>query len=259
MPHEISFTAVEGLPEIEPGADLASLIAAALQARELVPRVRDVLVVAQKIVSKAEGRLVELDSVVPSEEARRLSRLTGKDPRMVELILGETDEVMRAVPNVLIVRHRLGFVMANAGIDRSNVPASHAGEARRERALLLPRDPDRSAAELRRQLAERFGVPVGVIISDSFGRAWRRGVVNVALGSAGLPSLIDRRGERDRDGRVLEMTEVGFADAIAAAAAIVMGEAAEGTPLVLARGLEWQAPDCKAGELLRPRSEDLFR
>ncbi len=263
MPNEISFTAVEGLPEIESGADLASLIAAALRARELVLRVRDVLIVAQKIVSKAEGRLVELDSVVPSEEARRLSRLTGKDPRMVELILGETDEVVRAVPNVLIVRHRLGFVMANAGIDRSNVPASHAGshagEAQRERALLLPRDPDRSAAELRRRLAERFGVPVGVIISDSFGRAWRRGVVNVALGSAGLPALIDRRGERDRNDRVLEMTEVGFADAIAAAAAIVMGEAAEGTPVVLARGLEWHAPDRNASELLRPKSEDLFR
>ncbi len=264
MPNEISFTAVSGLPEIEPGADLASLVAAALRARALEPREHDVLVIAQKIVSKAEGRLVELDSVVPSEEARRLSRITGKDPRMVELILGETDEVVRAVPNVLIVRHRLGFVMANAGIDRSNVPPSCAGEvssrgAPRERALLLPRDPDRSAAELRRRLTERLGVSIGVIISDSFGRAWRRGVVNVALGSAGLPSLIDRRGERDRNGRVLEMTEVGFADAVAAAAALVMGEAAEGIPLVLARGLEWDAPERNASELLRPKSEDLFR
>ncbi len=253
MTQEVRFIAVPGLPEIEPGADLASLIAAALDAAGLALRARDVLVVAQKIVSKAEGRLVELDSVAPSDEARRLARLTGKDPRMVELILGETDEVVRAVPNVLIVRHRLGFVMANAGVDRSNVPAS------RETALLLPLDPDGSAATLRRRLAERFGAPVGVIVSDSFGRPWRRGVVNVALGSAGLPSLIDRRGERDRNGRALEMTEVAFADAIAAGAALAMGEAAEGTPVVLARGLEWSAPERAASALLRPTPEDLFR
>lgn len=280
-----------GLPEIEPGADLASLIATALDAGGLTPHPRDVLVVAQKIVSKAEGRLVELDSVVPSDEARRLARLTGKDPRLVELILGEAEEVVRAVPNVLIVRHRLGFVMANAGVDRSNVPAFAAGDrsgagdppragdrsqagdrsnaedpsradaapAARERALLLPLDPDRSAAELRRRLSERFGAPLGVIVSDSFGRPWRRGVVNVALGSAGLPSLVDRRGERDRNGRVLEMTEVAFADAIAAGAALVMGEAGEGTPVVLARGLAWSAPERDASALLRPKAEDLFR
>ncbi len=265
MPHEIRFIAVTGLPEIEPGADLASMIAAALEAREFALRPRDVLIVAQKIVSKAEGRLVELDSVVPSDEARRLARVTGKDPRLIEVILGETEEVVRAAPNVLIVRHRLGFVMANAGVDRSNVPASRAATgpreaaAPRERALLLPHDPDRSAARLRERLTERFGTPLAVIVSDSFGRPWRRGVVNVALGSAGLPSLVDRRGERDRNGRALEMTEVAFADAIAAGAALVMGEAAEGTPLVLARGLEWNAPERDASELLRPKSEDLFR
>ncbi|MGB6450088.1 MAG: coenzyme F420-0:L-glutamate ligase [Steroidobacteraceae bacterium] len=255
----VSFTAVTGLPEIEPGADLASLIGAALDASRLAPRACDALIVAQKIVSKAEGRLVELDSVVPSDEARRLARLTGKDPRLVELILGETEEIIRAVPNVLIVRHRLGFVMANAGVDRSNVPAARAEDRSRERALLLPRDPDGSAAELRRRLMERFGTPIGVIVSDSFGRPWRRGVVNVALGSAGLPSLIDRRGERDRNGRALEVTEVAFADAVAAAAALVMGEGAESTPLVLARGLEWDAPELNASALLRPKSEDLFR
>jgi coenzyme F420-0:L-glutamate ligase/coenzyme F420-1:gamma-L-glutamate ligase len=263
MPQEVHITAVTGLPEIEPGADLAGLIAALLQARRLVPAARDVIIVAQKIVSKAEGRLVDLDSVIPSAEARRLAEVTCKDPRIVEIILGETDEIVRAVPNVLIVRHRLGFVMANAGIDRSNVPAARLGERLRERALLLPRDPDASAAELRRRLIERLelpcDIPLGVIVSDSFGRPWRRGVVNVALGSAGLPSLVDRRGEHDRNGRPLEMTEIAFADAIAAAAALVMGEAAESTPLVLARGLEWSAPERDASALLRPKPEDLFR
>ncbi len=265
MPHDISLIAVSGLPEIEPGADLAALIAAALARSGLLPGARDVLIVAQKIVSKAEGRLVELASVVPSQEARRLAALTGKDPRVVELILGESEEVVRAVPNVLIVRHRLGFVMANGGVDRSNVPAARTAAARggagaeRERALLLPLDPDRSAEDLRRRLAERFGEPPGVIVSDSFGRPWRRGVVNVALGSAGVPSLVDRRGERDRNGRVLEMTEVALADALAAAGGLLMGEAAEGTPLVLARGLKWQAPERNASALLRPKSEDLFR
>jgi coenzyme F420-0:L-glutamate ligase / coenzyme F420-1:gamma-L-glutamate ligase len=157
------------------------------------------------------------------------------------------------------VRHRLGFVMANAGVDRSNVPAARAGQRPRASALLLPRDPDASAAQLRRRLMERYGAPIGVIVSDSFGRPWRRGVQNVALGSAGLPSLIDRRGERDRGGRVLEVTEVAFADAIAAAAGLVMGEASESTPVVLARGLDWNAPECPGSALLRPKAEDLFR
>ena len=259
MPEAAQFTAIAGLPEIEVGDDLASLIAAALEARRITLQPYDVIVVAQKIVSKAEGRCIELDSISPSPRAQRLAELTRKDPRLVELILGEAEEIVRAVPGVLIVRHRLGFVMANAGIDRSNVPPSPGAGAPRERALLLPRDPDASAAELRRRWLERFGARIGVIVSDSFGRAWRRGVHNVALGSAGLPALIDRRGERDRAGRVLEGTEVAFADAIASAAALVMGEAAEGTPVVLVRGLEWSAPECPASALLRPKSEDLFR
>ena len=259
MGQPVEFLAIEGLPEIEPGADLAGLLIEALETRELVPRARDVLIVAQKIVSKAEGRYVELDVVEPSEEARRLARVTGKDPRIVEVILRETDEVVRAAPNVLIVRHRLGFVMANAGVDRSNVPVAASGAACRERALLLPRDPAASAAELRRRLIEQFAVPLGVIVSDSFGRPWRRGVLNVALGSAGVPALIDRRGERDRNGRVLEVTEVAFADAVAAAAALVMGEASESTPVALARGLLWSAPEREARVLLRPKEEDLFR
>ncbi|HTX25221.1 MAG TPA: coenzyme F420-0:L-glutamate ligase [Steroidobacteraceae bacterium] len=262
MPGAVELMVVDGLPEIEPGADLAALIAARLAARGLEPRERDVLVVAQKIVSKAEGRFVELASVVPSEEAERLARITRKDPRIVEIILRETQEIVRAAPNVLIVRHRLGFVTANAGVDRSNVPRARAPDAparHAEQALLLPSDPNASAARLRGSLLERFGVPLAVIISDSFGRPWRRGVVNVALGSAGLPALIDRRGERDRSGRALEVTEVAFADAIAAAAGLLIGEAAESTPAVLARGLTWSAPERDARALLRPKEEDLFR
>lgn len=259
MAMESTLTALAGLPEIEAGADLAACIVRALRAQELALRERDVLVVAQKVVSKAEGRTVDLDGVVPSGEAVRLATLTGKDARLIEVILGETDEVVRAAPNVLIVRHRLGFVMANAGVDRSNVPQASPGGKSRERVLLLPRDPDGSAAALRDRLRQELGVAVGVVVSDSFGRPWRRGVVNVALGSAGLPALLDRRGERDREDRRLEMTEVAFADAIAAAAALVMGEAAEGTPVVLVRGLEWHAAERSARALLRPKSEDLFR
>ncbi len=259
MAEAVQFLAIEGLPEVEPGADLAALVIEGLEAGECVPRAHDVLIVAQKIVSKAEGRFVELDSVVPSEQALRLAEVTGKDARLVEIILQETDEVVRAAPNVLIVRHRLGFVMANAGVDRSNVPAAGADRVSRERALLLPKDPEASAAQLRGRLVARFAVPVAVIVSDSFGRPWRRGVLNVALGSAGLPALIDRRGERDRNGRALEVTEVAVADAIAAAAGLLMGEGAESTPVVLARGLSFNAPVRDARALLRPKQEDLFR
>ena len=251
----ISFTAVPGIPEVLDGADIAATIAKALLAADLLPRARDVVVVAQKIVSKAEGRTVDLAQVKPSPEAQRLSQLTGKDARLVEVILAESEEVVRAAPNVLIVRHRLGFVMANAGIDRSNVRQS----TEQDIVLLLPRDPDASAAQLRHQLMQRFDVSLSVIISDSFGRPWRNGVLNVALGAAGLPALIDRRGETDRNGRPLEMTEVAFADAIAAGAALVMGEAAEGTPVVLARGLDWSAADSTGAALLRPKRQDLFR
>ena len=250
----IGFTALSGLGEIEPGADLAHLIVRALEQQSLALAADDVLVVAQKIVSKAEGRFVELARVVPSEQARQLAQLTGKDPRLVEVILAESEEVVRATRNVLIVRHRLGFVMANAGVDRSNIPRA-AGE----RVLLLPRDPEASAQALRARLLELRHERVGIIISDSFGRPWRRGVVNVALGSAGIPALIDRRGELDRDSRKLEVTEVAFADAVAGGAGLAMGEGAEGTPVVHVRGLAPRAPERSAAALLRTRAEDLFR
>jgi coenzyme F420-0:L-glutamate ligase/coenzyme F420-1:gamma-L-glutamate ligase len=178
--------------------------------------------------------------------------MTRKDPRLVELILRESTEVLRARPDVLIVRHRLGFVMANAGIDRSNVGGA-------DRVLLLPSDPDGSADALRAKLAAHFGLEMGLVISDSFGRPWRKGVTNVALGAAGVPSLLDRRGELDRNGRRLEITEVALADLLASAAGLVMGEGAESRPAALLRGLSWNAAPRPASALIRPLQEDLFR
>lgn len=250
----VSFTALPGFPEVRPGDDIGALIIAALDANatELTPG--DIVVVAQKIVSKAEERFVDLATVQPSSRARELAAATDKDPRLVELIVSESEEVVRVKPGVIVVAHRLGFVMANAGIDRSNLgPAGH------ERVLLLPRDPDAAADTLRCALEARFGVSLGVIVSDSFGRAWRNGVVNVALGAAGVPALLDARGRRDRDGRRLEVTQIAFADAVAAGAALVMGEGNEGTPVVVARGAFADAPLTNAASLLRPKAEDMFR
>jgi coenzyme F420-0:L-glutamate ligase/coenzyme F420-1:gamma-L-glutamate ligase len=252
---QLSFTAVPGIGDIGPKDDLPRVLGDALLAADLVPRGGDVLVVAQKIVSKAENRCVDLAAVVPSEQALALAIKTAKDPRLVELVLRESDEVVKFKPGVIVVAHRRGYVMAQAGIDRSNIGPDTGGDY----ALLLPEDCDSSAAALREGLCARFGVAFGVIVSDSFGRAWRKGTVNVALGVAGLPALIDRRGEPDRYGRVLEHTETGFADAIAAGAGLVMGEAGEGTPVVLARGLAWTAPDSTGQALVRPKTEDLFR
>jgi coenzyme F420-0:L-glutamate ligase / coenzyme F420-1:gamma-L-glutamate ligase len=216
----------------------------------------DILVVAQKIVSKAEGRHVDLATVAPSARALELATATRKDPRLVQLVLDESGEVLRAVPNVLIVRHRCGYIMANAGIDRSNSGPRGAGQ---EIVVLLPVDPDASASRLRQALGARLGIEPGVIVSDSFGRPWRNGSVNVALGAAGLASLVDRRGEKDRDGRVLEATEVACADALAAGAGLAMGEGAEGTPMVLVRGWSAAAGERNGGALIRPPAEDLFQ
>lgn len=251
----LSLVAVPGIGEVQRGDDLAALLAAALDAAGIRPEARDLLVVAQKIVSKAEGRQADLRAVTPSPRALELATITGKDARLVELILSESTEVVRAAPRVLIVRHRCGWVMANAGIDRSNVPTVPGDE----RVLLLPLAPDASAAALRQALTMRYGVELAIVISDSFGRPWRYGVTNVALGCAGLPALIDRRGEVDRGGRILEVTEVAYADAVAGAAGLLMGEGAEGLPAVLVRGLRWAAPARAASALVRPREEDLFR
>ncbi len=249
----VELLALPGIPMVREGDDLAALIVTALGNREL--RDRDVVVVAQKIVSKAEGRTVDLAMVTPSPEAKKLGAETGKDPRIVEVILRESICVVRSRPNLIIVQHRLGFVMANAGVDQSNVaPADGV-----HRVLLLPRDPDASAEALRAKLQQRYGVAVGVVISDSFGRAWRRGTCGIAIGAAGLPSLIDLRGQSDLFGRTLEVSIIGFADELAAAASLLQGQAAEAQPVVLVRGLDWTAPIAPAKDLVRPLEEDLFR
>ena len=248
----LTLTALPGIGEIEPGDDLAGILGAALAGLDVPPPPHAVLVVAQKVVSKAEGRYVTLDSVKVTPRATELAALTRKDARIVELVLGESVEVLRAKPDVLIVRHRLGYVMANAGIDRSNVGG-------KDRVLLLPADPDGSAQALRSSILQRYGHELGVIVCDSFGRPWRKGVTNVALGAAGVPALIDRRGEADRHGRRLEVTEVALADQLASAAGLLMGEGAESRPAVLISGLTLTAPAVPALRLIRPLHEDLFR
>ena len=251
----VELLAVPGLPMIKPGDDLAAIICDGLVRGGLQPRANDVMVIAQKIVSKAEGRSVELATVKPSARAIALAKEIQKDPRLVELILSESVRVVRSRPNVLIVEHRLGFVMANAGIDQSNVGPTDGVE----RALLLPVNPDASAEALRARLSAQHGVALAVIITDSFGRAWRRGTAGVAIGAAGLPALLDLRGNPDLFGRTLQVSISGFADEIAAAASLVMGQGDEAQPVVLARGLAWTAPANPAAELVRPASEDMFR
>jgi coenzyme F420-0:L-glutamate ligase/coenzyme F420-1:gamma-L-glutamate ligase len=251
----VEILAVPGIPLVQKDDDLVALISEGMVRGGIVPRDGDVFVLAQKIVSKAEGRLVDLASVQPSAEAIELGGKVQKDPRLVELILSESVRVVRARPGLLIVEHRLGFVMANAGVDQSNV-ASPDGP---QQALLLPVDPDGSAATLRKRLSQKFGVSVAVIINDSFGRAWRRGTCGIAIGAAGLPSLMDLRGSPDLFGRTLQVSITGHADEIAAAASLVMGQGAEGQPVVLVRGLTWQGPDNAASELVRPAAEDMFR
>ena len=247
--------ALEGLPLVGPGDDLVELIASALARNDVTPRAGDVLVVAQKIVSKAEGRTIDLAIIEPSAKARTLAAEVDKDPRLVEIILSESVRVVRARRNVLIVEHRLGFIMANAGVDQSNVGPSDGSSI----ALLLPENPDGSAETLRNGLAAATGIDLAVVINDSFGRPWRQGTAGVAIGVAGLPALIDLRGRPDLFGRKLEVSVVGFADEIAAAASLVMGQADEASPVVLIRGLRWCAPESPAASILRSPNEDLFR
>jgi coenzyme F420-0:L-glutamate ligase/coenzyme F420-1:gamma-L-glutamate ligase len=255
MVSEVTIKALAGIKLVEPGDDLGAVTVAAFCANGLTPQEGDVLVVAQKVVSKAEGRYVDVASVEPSAQAVALAAEVDKDPRFVEVVLSESKRVVRYRPGLLIVEHRLGFVMANAGIDHSNVAADDGVE----RVLLLPVDPDGSAARLQKQITDAFGVRIGVIISDSFGRPWRKGTVGIAIGAAGLPSMVDLRGQPDLFGRELLVTETGFADEIAAAAGLLMGQAAEALPMVLVRGLAWSAPEAPAAALVRPAEHDLFR
>jgi coenzyme F420-0:L-glutamate ligase/coenzyme F420-1:gamma-L-glutamate ligase len=251
----VTLAPFRGIKLVEPGDDLGGITVDAFAANGIAPEDGDVLVVAQKIVSKAQGRYVDVTTVSPSERAIELARGLDKDPRFVEVVLSESKRVVRHRPGLLIVEHRLGFVMANAGIDHSNLPTEDGVE----RVLLLPEDPDGSAGALQEHLVGVFGRRIAVIISDSFGRAWRKGTVGVALGAAGLPALIDLRGHPDLFGRELMVTETGFADEIAAAAGLLMGQADEAVPMVLVRGLSWSAPEVPAAALIRPAEHDLFR
>ena len=255
-PNRITATAISGIPLVQEGDDLAHLIFDALA--RLGERIleHDVLVVTQKIVSKAEGRTIELAQVKPSQAARAIATQTKKDPRLVEVILREANEVVRVGPSVVITEHRLGLVMANSGVDVSNI--EHTG-TKDERVLCLPLDPDASARLIREKLRAMTNVDVGVIISDSAGRAWRMGVTGVAIGVSGVPALVDLRGQSDLFARKLRITEVALADLIASAANLVMGEAAEGTPVALVRGITYVPTESSAKDLLRPRQEDLFR
>ena len=253
MPQQLVISPLKGIPLVRAGDDLAALLEGALARSDLSLQAGDVLVVAQKIVSKSEGRVVRLRDVQPTARAVELAERTDKDPRMVQLILDESIEVVRAVPGVLIVRHRLGIIGANAGIDQSNI--DHQGG---ECALLLPVDPDCSAARLRDTLQEHTGKKLGIIISDSMNRPWRLGTMGQAIGSAGILVLDDRRGQQDLFGRELQVTMTNRADSIAAAALLVMGETTECVPAALVRGFPPEENQQAARNSIRPAVEDLF-
>jgi coenzyme F420-0:L-glutamate ligase/coenzyme F420-1:gamma-L-glutamate ligase len=253
----LTLLAIGGMTMVAPGDDLPALMLDALAVSGETLHDGDVVVLAQKIVSKAEGRLVRLSDVTPSPEAIELAPRCAKDPRLVELVLSEATAVMRVRPGVLIVRHRLGLVLANAGIDQSNVDQADGGAA-----LLLPIDPDGTSARLRDALRARTGRDVAVLIIDSLGRAWRMGTTGTAIGVAGIAGLLDLRGMPDLHGRKLETSELGLADEIAAAASLAMGQGDEGRPVVIVRGLNPGSPDARrdgsAAELIRPAHMDLF-
>jgi len=258
-------TALSGIPFVQPGTDLVSLVKSALQENNVYLNDGDILVFAQKIVSKSEGRLVNLAEVSPSPRAIEISKEAEKDPRLVEVILSESRAVLRVRPGTIIVEHRLGFVCASAGIDHSNssldpvLASRHASQAQDEWVLLLPEDPDASARKIRDRLQAESGKNLGVMIIDSHGRAWRLGTVGAVIGLAGVPGLVDLRGEKDLFGYELKITVVGAADELAAAASLVMGQAAEGTPIVHVSGFPYPLREGSLQEILRPREMDLFR
>lgn len=249
----LSLLPVTGIPEIEPGADLATLLIECIDSAELEPREGDIVAVAQKIVSKAESRFANLNDVTPSARALSLVYASEKDPRLAELILRESRRVVRDTPTVIIVEHRSGIVLANAGIDRSNVRGDQ------DTVLLLPEDADASAAELRRRLEHHYAVRLGVMITDSVGRPWRLGTTGIAIGCAGIEAMNDMRGEPDMFGRVLQVAEVATADCVAGIASLVMGEGDAAVPAVIVRGLGAGGSEQTARDILRPPEEDLFR
>jgi len=253
----LNLISLEGFPLVKPGDDLAGLISRTLANNGLSLQDGDVVVLAQKIVSKAEGRLVNLTTVTPSEAALDYARITDKNPCLIEIILSESREVVRVRKGLIIVEHRLGFISANAGVDHSNVSGPW-GEAK-DWVLLLPENPDKSAEEIRRQLEAHYGCRLGVLIIDSHGRAWRTGTIGMTIGLSGLPGLVDLRGEMDLFDYRLQVTQVAASDELAAGASLVMGQAREGTPVVLARGFPYSLREGSLSELIRSKKFDLFR
>lgn len=254
---KLTLTPLTGIPLIRPGDNLADIVVAALESNNLSLADSDILAFAQKVISKAEGRLVNLATVTPSPAALELAAKSDKDPRLAELILRESSEILRTRPGTAVVEHRIGFVSANAGIDHSNVAGD--GNAHEEWVLLLPEDPDASARRLREQIETKTGKTIGIMIIDSHGRAWRLGTVGVAIGLAGVPGLVDLRGQKDLFDYTLKITVIGAADELAAAASLAMGQAAEGTPVVHVRGFRYPLRESSVKELLRPKEQDMFR
>jgi coenzyme F420-0:L-glutamate ligase/coenzyme F420-1:gamma-L-glutamate ligase len=253
----LTFSPLPAIPLIHPGNNLAELLMTSMQTARISVEDGDILVVAQKIVSKAEGRMVNLASIKPSKDALELALRCEKDPRLVEMILRESKEVLRIRPGTIIVEHKLGFICANAGIDHSNVRGEDGNPE--DWVLLLPEDPDRSALEIRRKIKMTTSMRIGILIIDSHGRAWRLGTIGTAIGISGLPGVVDQRGWQDLFGYRLKITFVAAADELAAAASLVMGEAAEGIPAVHVRGFPYPLRECSLKELLRSKENDLFR
>lgn len=245
------------VPLIKPGDPLDEIILSALRATRIKLQTNDILVLAQKIVSKAEGRLVNLSEIVPSPRAIEIAVKSQKDPRFVELVLRESKTILRVRSGLIIVEHRCGFICANAGIDHSNVQGDWGNPE--DWVLLLPEDADRSARKLQESLEKKSGLRLGILIIDSHGRAWRMGTTGVTIGIAGVPGLVDLRGQPDLFGYRLRVTEIGAADELASAASLVMGQAAEGSPIVHVRGFPYPLRASSITELLRPKEYDLFR
>ena len=254
---KLVFTAIQGFPRVKSGERLDLILVQLLEKSHITIEDGDIFVIAQKIVSKAEGRMVNLTSVLPSKEAIELQKITQKDPRFIELVLRESKKVLRARLNTLIVEHKKGFICANAGIDHSNVGENE--QLDENWVLLLPEDPDLSAARIRAGLESHFQKRLGVLIIDSHGRAWRNGTVGMTVGVAGVPAVVDLRGKPDLFGYRLQVTEVAAADELAAAASLMMGQSTESIPVVHVRGFPYPLRESETSELIRPKEEDLFR
>ena len=250
-------TRLEHIPLINPGDNLSEIVDTSLAASNIILEDGDIIVLAQKIISKAESRLVNLSTIHPSGKALALAMKTGKDPRLIELILRESTQVLRTRPGLIIVEHRLGFICANAGIDHSNVQGDWGNKE--DWYLLLPEDPDHSASEIREFFRDENGVEIGVMIIDSHGRAWRNGTVGMCIGLSGFPGVVNLCGSKDLFEYELKATEVGVADELASAASLMMGQAAEGTPVIHVRGFPYPFREANLSELLRPEERDLFR